>query len=94
MSIKNNKKVIVKENTNFRNIDTTEYKNYNLEIITCDVSFISLSYIFENVSKIMNDDAIFIALIKPQFETEKKEHNKNGVLILNSKLRVKYSEFY
>ena len=78
--IKNDPRVIVKENTNFRTIDIEEYIQYNFDLITCDVSFISLSYIFENVSKILLKDGYFIALIKPQFETEKKEHNKNGVV--------------
>ena len=78
--IKNDNRVVVKENTNFRTINIDEYKKYNLSLITCDVSFISLTYIFENVSKILNKDGCFIALIKPQFETEKREHNKNGVV--------------
>jgi len=78
--IKNDKRVLVKENTNFRTINIDEYKGYSFKVITCDVSFISLTYIFENVSKILDKNGYFIALIKPQFETEKKEHNKNGVV--------------
>ena len=53
------------------------FKNYNIDIIVVDVSFISLSYIFENASKIIDKDKFMICLIKPQFETAKKEHNKN-----------------
>jgi 23S rRNA (cytidine1920-2'-O)/16S rRNA (cytidine1409-2'-O)-methyltransferase len=49
-------------------------------VIVIDVSFISLSYIFENASKIIEKDKNMICLIKPQFETAKKEHNKNGVV--------------
>ena len=79
-TLKNNNKIISIENTNFRNIDINLYKSYNLEIITADVSFISLTYLFENVSKILNKEGYFIALIKPQFEVLKKEHNKNGVV--------------
>lgn len=79
-SLKNNGKVISLEKTNFRTIDTNLYKTYNIDLIVIDVSFISLSYIFENASKILNQDKKIIALIKPQFETNRKEHNKNGVV--------------
>lgn len=79
-SLRGNEKIIVIENTNFRDIDTNVYKNYNLDIITADVSFISITYLFENIVKILNKEGRFIGLIKPQFETSKKEHNKNGVV--------------
>lgn len=79
-SLRQNDKVINLENTNFRNIDIALYKSYNIDCIVIDVSFISLSYIFENASKILEKDKQIIALIKPQFETKRKEHNKNGVV--------------
>jgi len=79
-SLKNNEKVISLEKTNFRNIDVEIFKNYNIDVIVIDVSFISLSYIFENCSKILSNDKCIMALIKPQFETSKREHNKNGVV--------------
>lgn len=79
-SLKVNYKIVSIENTNFRDIDISEYRNYNLDIITADVSFISLTYLFENVSKILLENGFFVALIKPQFEVSKKEHNKNGVV--------------
>ena len=79
-SLINNDKVISMEKTNFRNINIEEFKKYNIDVIVTDVSFISLSYIFENASKIIDKDKSMVALIKPQFETNKKEHNKNGVV--------------
>lgn len=79
-SLKNNARIVSLEKTNFRTIDTKLYSSYNIDIIVIDVSFISLSYIFENASKILNNDKKIMALIKPQFETNKKEHNKNGVV--------------
>lgn len=78
--IKTDKRVISLEKTNFRMIDSNLYSSYNIDIIVIDVSFISLSYIFENASKILNEDKYIMALIKPQFETNKKNHNKNGVV--------------
>lgn len=79
-SLRNNNSVISLEKTNFRDIDVLEYLNYNIDVIVVDVSFISLSYIFENASKILDEDKIMMTLIKPQFETKRKEHNKNGVV--------------
>lgn len=79
-ALKSNNKIISLENTNFRNIDVKEYKMLNFEFICADVSFISLTYLFDNVSKILNKSGYFVALIKPQFEVLKKEHNKNGVV--------------
>ena len=87
-ALKQNHKLISIENTNFRNIDINEFKAYQINFICADVSFISLTYLFENVSKILNQDGIFVALIKPQFETNKKEHNKNGV-VNNKKIHLK-----
>jgi len=79
-SLRNNDKVISLEKTNFRNIDINIFKEYSIDLIVVDVSFISLSYIFENVSKILNNDKCMMTLIKPQFETKRNEHNKNGVV--------------
>lgn len=87
-SLKENQKIISIENTNFRDIDIDVYKNYELDIITADVSFISLTYLFDNISKILSNKGVFIALIKPQFEVNKKEHNKNG-LVNDKKLHYK-----
>lgn len=79
-SLKNDERVISLEKTNFRYIDINELKKFSIDMIVVDVSFISLSYIFDNASKILNKDKFIMALIKPQFETAKKEHNKNGVV--------------
>lgn len=79
-SLRNNDKVVSLEKTNFRTINIDEFKTYQIDLIVVDVSFISLSYIFENASKIIENDKCMMTLIKPQFETSKKEHNKNGVV--------------
>lgn len=79
-SLRNNDKVVSLEKTNFRTINIDEFKTYKIDLIVVDVSFISLSYIFENASKIIENDKCMMTLIKPQFETSKKEHNKNGVV--------------
>lgn len=79
-SLKNNINVVSLEKTNFRHINVDQFKKYNIDVIVVDVSFISLSYIFENACKIIDRDKCMICLIKPQFETTRKDHNKNGVV--------------
>ena len=79
-SLRNDKRVVSLEKTNFRTINIDEYKSFSIDTVVVDVSFISLSYIFENVGKILENDKIMIGLIKPQFETTRKDHNKNGVV--------------
>lgn len=79
-SLRVNDKVVSLEKTNFRTINIEEFKGYKIDLIVVDVSFISLSYIFENASKVIENDKCMMTLIKPQFETSKKEHNKNGVV--------------
>ncbi|QQK07552.1 TlyA family RNA methyltransferase [Miniphocaeibacter halophilus] len=67
-SIKDNPKVISLENTNIKNIDTDVFYKYNLEIITIDISFISIKKILFILEEIVHDFTNIIILIKPQFE--------------------------
>lgn len=62
--LKNNEKVSVYENTDIRNFKSK--KKYG--IIVADLSFISLKNIFTHLIDFGSPGAIFILLIKPQFE--------------------------
>lgn len=75
--VRNNKKVIVKENTDIRNLEKLE----NIDLITCDVSFISLEMILQNIINQMNNSTISLLLFKPQFEVWKQFINKKWVVI-------------
>src|SRR5208282_3027285 len=50
------------------------------ELITMDVSFISVSKILPTVAPIAAPGADFIILIKPQFELEKRDVGKGGIV--------------
>lgn len=63
--IKNDPKVKVFEQTDFRTIDDNIIKDANLVVI--DVSFISTKLLMEKLNKVFNDVTI-ICLVKPQFE--------------------------
>lgn len=51
-----------------------------LDIIVCDASFISLAKVLEVPITFAKDGARLIALIKPQFEAERHEIGKKGVV--------------
>lgn len=75
-SIKNNEKIIIVENTDIRKfISNTTY-----ELITCDVSFISILKILNAINRLSNHEIII--LYKPQFEVGKEiKRDNNGVVL-------------
>ena len=75
----NSSKVISIERTNARYINNEAIKE-DIDIIVCDVSFISLKTILPESLKLSSVDAKLIALIKPQFEVGKKYIGKRGVV--------------
>lgn len=81
-----NEKVVLKENFNLKNLKRDTFTE-TFDYIVTDVSFISLKHVFPIVNDISNDNTIFIALIKPQFETESLYLNNNGV-IKNEEIHV------
>lgn len=78
-SLANNPLVKLKENFNLRDLKRTTF-NETFDFIVTDVSFISLKYVFPVVNDLSNEKTIFLALIKPQFETENQFINSNGVI--------------
>ena len=55
-----------------------------VDLIVCDVSFISMKKVIEPCLSFLKDKSgIIIGLIKPQFEASQKEIQKGGI-ILNS----------
>lgn len=76
-----NDKVRVLEKTNFRTIEFNVL-NSKYDIITMDVSFISIRLLLDSVNLFLKDNGIFICLIKPQFEVGKEvKRNNKGVII-------------
>jgi len=72
-------RVIVIERTNARQISAKEIPE-KVDLVTIDVSFISLRLIVPAVFPLMKPDSIIIALIKPQFEVGKGQVGKGGVV--------------
>lgn len=80
--IRNNPKVNVYENTDFRTIDDEILNDANLA--TIDVSFISVTKLLEKLSGLNLNE--IICLIKPQFECGSKVSRKYKGVILNKKV--------
>ena len=82
-SLRNNPKIDLHEQTNFRDLPHQYFEN--IDIITCDVSFISLAKIVEKISQ--EDIKVdMICLIKPQFECGLEIAKQYKGVILNKEI--------
>ena len=77
--LRNDPRVTVMERTNARRL-TAEQLGTVCDMVTVDVSFISLTKIYPAIRDILKPDGVCICLIKPQFEAQQRQLGKNGVL--------------
>lgn len=88
-----NPKVINISKTNARYIDKKILPEI-VDIIVCDVSFISMKKVIEpSLLFLNNNSGIVIGLIKPQFESNKKDIKKGGV-VKDSQVHQRICEDY
>jgi 23S rRNA (cytidine1920-2'-O)/16S rRNA (cytidine1409-2'-O)-methyltransferase len=73
------KRVVNIEKTHIREL-TTAHVPSKVDGIVIDVSFISLEKVLPFTSSFVATDGVLVALIKPQFELEKKLLNKQGIV--------------
>ena len=72
-------RVVSIEGFNARELDP-EVTDGLCQIAVADVSFISQTYLIEQIGSVLEDGGIFISLIKPQFEAGRSALGKNGVV--------------
>ena len=72
-------RVVVIERTNIRHMPA-ELIREPVDLVTIDVSFISLKIVVPAVTALIGKDARILALIKPQFEVGKNQVGKGGVI--------------
>lgn len=77
--LRNSDKVTVMERQNARHL-TAEQLGQLCDMVTADVSFISLDKIFPAVSRVLKENGRCVTLIKPQFEAPRGALGKNGTL--------------
>lgn len=75
--LKKDSRIILMEQTDIRNVKNLPDK---IDLAVIDVSFISLELILESVKKLLKTNGQIIALVKPQFETQKEDKNKSGIV--------------
>ena len=67
------------ERTNARELDTNIIPQL-LDLVVCDVSFISLTKVLLPLKELLNNKFEILALIKPQFEARKNEVGRGGII--------------
>lgn len=77
--LRNDERVILLEKTNIRYLKK-EAISEDINLVTIDVSFISLLKVIPKALEFLSPQGEIIALIKPQFELEKKDVRKGGVV--------------
>jgi 23S rRNA (cytidine1920-2'-O)/16S rRNA (cytidine1409-2'-O)-methyltransferase len=77
--LRQDSRVVVLEQVNARHL-TAEQIPEELDVVTCDASFISMSKVLETPLKLAKARAKLIALVKPQFEAGRQEVGKGGVV--------------
>ena len=85
--LREDKRVTVIEKTNVKNCSFSDiFKKESLsddempEFMSMDLSFISIKKVLQNVLNFIKNDSLMVFLIKPQFEAEKDEIQKGGVV--------------
>lgn len=76
--LRNDSRVVNIENVNFRYFNKSLLKD-DIDIITIDVSFVSLDKILPLASEVVSDNGLIIAMVKPQFELKPNEIKKGVV---------------
>ena len=77
--LRNDPRVEVRENTNARELKTTDFPTA-FDLIVMDVSFISVTKILPAVLDLLAPNGKVVTLIKPQFEVGRGEVGKGGIV--------------
>ena len=70
-------RVIVMERTNLRDLRDLGQK---VDLVTLDLSFISVLKVMDAIDQLIKDDGELVVLIKPQFEAQRHEVGKGGIV--------------
>lgn len=82
--LREDERVVLLEKTNIRYLEKESVPD-EIDIAAIDVSFISLTKVIPNILQFLKPSGEIAALIKPQFEAERKDIGKGGVVKDESK---------
>jgi 23S rRNA (cytidine1920-2'-O)/16S rRNA (cytidine1409-2'-O)-methyltransferase len=77
--MRNDPRVIVREQVNARYLSREDVPEI-IQLAVCDVSFISITMILPAIAKLLAEDAEMVILVKPQFELERRQVGKGGII--------------
>lgn len=77
--MRNRSEVTVIERLNARDLLPTDL-DYRPELTVIDVSFISLTKVLPAVANVLAEEAVVLAMVKPQFELGRKRVGRGGVV--------------
>jgi len=77
--LRNDPRVIVQEQVNARYLTRTEVPE-PIDLAVCDVSFISITMILPALGNLLQKGAEMVILVKPQFELERHQVGKGGII--------------
>jgi 23S rRNA (cytidine1920-2'-O)/16S rRNA (cytidine1409-2'-O)-methyltransferase len=75
--IRTDPRVVVQERTNLREVRDIGEK---VDLVTLDLSFISVLKVMDAILSVMKDDGQLIVLIKPQFEAQRGQVGRGGII--------------
>lgn len=78
--LRNETKVKSIENCHIKDLTLDMIDGEKVDIIVMDLSFISLTKVFEYLPNFIKKEGLIMALIKPQFEVGKARVEKNGII--------------
>jgi 23S rRNA (cytidine1920-2'-O)/16S rRNA (cytidine1409-2'-O)-methyltransferase len=77
--IRNDPRVVVLEKVNARYLSREQIPQ-PVDLCVIDVSFISLTLILPRAFELVTPDGVILALIKPQFELQRKDVGRGGIV--------------
>ena len=77
--LRTDERVVNMEKTNIRYLDTSLIEE-PVDLISVDVSFISLSHMLPVADKVLAEDGQVVCLVKPQFEAGREQVGKGGIV--------------
>ena len=77
--LRNDPRVVVHEQVNARHLSRNEVPE-SIDLAVCDVSFISITMILPALPNLLAKDGEMVILVKPQFELERRQVGKGGII--------------
>lgn len=87
-SLREDPRVVVREGLNLRDLTLADVGGEPVDVVTADVSFISLTLVMEPILSVLKPDGVAILLVKPQFELGKKTRKVKGGVVRSESLRA------